>query len=81
MIGQDMRSTLNSALDPTLVDLRINEMSQDYVMLGEYDNVLSDAGKKAAFPWSFKEIQKHSGTKSVRLVNHPTVVSILEQLM
>lgn len=81
MIVHDMRSTLNSALDPTLVDLRINEITQDYVMLGEYDNVLSDAGKKVAFPWSFKEIQKHTGTKSIRLVNHPTVVAILDQLM
>lgn len=80
MIVHDMRSTLNSALDPTLVDLRINEMTQDYVALGEYDNVLSDASKKVMFPWSFKEIQKHTGTKSIRLVNHPTITAILEQL-
>lgn len=81
LIVHDMRSTLNSALESTLVDLRINEMSQDYAALGEYDNILSDAGKKVMFPWSYKEIQKHTGTKSIRLVNHPTIVSILEHLM
>lgn len=81
LIVHDMRCTPNSALDSTLVDLRINEMAQDYVMLGEYDNVLSDAGKKCKFPWSWKEIQKHTGSKSIQLVNHPTIIAILEQIM
>ncbi len=81
LVVHDMRSTPNSALDPTLIDLRINEMSQDYAMLGEYDNVLSDAGKRVKFPWSYKEIMKNTGTKSVRLVNHPTVVEILDALI
>lgn len=81
LIVHDMRSTPGSALDSTLVDLRINEMSQDYATLGEYDNVLSDAGKRVAFPWNYKEIMKNSGTKSVRLVNHPTIISILDALM
>lgn len=81
LIIHDMRSTPNSALDSTLIDFRINEMTQDYVALGEYDNVLSDAGKKVMLPWSWKEIQKHNGSKSVRLVNHPTITAILEQLM
>lgn len=79
LIVHDMRSTLNSALDSTLVDLRLNEMSADYAQLGEYDNVISDAKKNVLFPWPFADIQKHTGTKSIRLVNHPTVVSILEQ--
>lgn len=81
LIVHDMRSTPNSALDPTLVDLRINEMSQDYAALGEYDNVLSDGGKHATFPWSYKDVAKNPGTKSVRLVNHPTIVSILDALI
>lgn len=81
LIIHDMRSSLNSALDSTLIDLRLNEMGADYAMLGEYDNVVSGVKKKVMFPWPFEEIQKHTGTKSVRLVNHPTVVAILEQLV
>lgn len=81
LIVHDMRSTPNSALDGTLVDLRLNEMTADYAMLGEYDNVVSDVSKGVMFPWVWRDIQKHTGTKSVRLVNHPTVVSILEQLI
>lgn len=81
LIVHDMRSTLNSALHNTLIDLRLNEMGADYAQLGQYDNVLSDTKKKVSFPWPFEEIQKHTGMNSVRLANHPTIVSILEQLM
>lgn len=81
LIVHDMRSTPSCALDSTLIDLRLNELTADYVMLGEYDNVISDSSKGAMFQWSWKEIQKHTGTKSVRLVSHPTVVSILEQFV
>lgn len=81
LIVHDMRSTLNSALDATLVDLRVNEMTQDYAALGEYDNVLSNTGAKVMFPWDYNDIKKHTGTKSVRLVNHPTIVEVLEHIM
>lgn len=81
LIVHDMRGTPSPALDDTLVDLRINEVSADYAVLGEYDNVFSDVGKKATFPWSFKECQKYTGSQAIKLANHPTIGAVLDLLM
>ncbi len=77
LIVHDLRSTVNCALDASLIDLRLNEMTADYAAAGEYENVLSDT-KKAQFTWNWREVQKQSGSRSVRLVNHPTVTLILD---
>lgn len=81
LVVHDMRGTIHSALDASLIDLRINEVTADYAILGEYDNVLSDLSNQVAFPWSFKECQKYTGTRAVMLANHPTIRSVLDCLV
>lgn len=81
LIIHDMRGTMSTALDSTLIDLRLNEISSDYAVLGEYDNVLSDQGRFVTFPWSFKECQKYTGSNVVKLANHPTIAAILDLLI
>lgn len=80
LIVHDMRGGMGSALDPMLIDLRINEISADYAVLGEYDNVFSDATRGVAFPWSFRECQKYTGSSTIKLANHPTIGAVLDQL-
>ena len=81
LIVHDMRGVMGTALNPNLIDLRLNEMSADYAVLGEYDNVLSDFGKQVDYPWSFKESRKYTGTEIIKLTNHPTVGAILDNLI
>lgn len=81
LIVHDLRGTLGSALDSTLVDLRVNEVSSDYALLGEYSNILSDNDKYADFPWSFVECQKYSGSNVVKLAGHPTITTLVDLLM
>lgn len=81
LIVHDMRGVMNPALDTTLVDLHLNEVSADYAVLGEYENVLTDVQSQAAFYWSFKECQKYTGTRVVKLANHPTISAVLDLLM
>ena len=81
LIVHDMRGVMGVALDSTLIDFRLNEMSADFAVLGEYDNVLSDLSKSADFFWSYKVSRKYSGTDIVKLTNHPTVGAILDRLI
>lgn len=81
LIVHDMRGVMGLALDAPLIDVRLNEMSSDYAVLGEYDSVLSDVGKQVDFPWSFKESRKYTGTGVIKLTNHPTVGLILDRLI
>lgn len=81
LIVHDMRGTPNDALDTTLIDLRINEVSDDYAVLGQYDNVLCGTSKLSTFLWSFKDCQKFTGSRVVRLANHPTIGAILDLLI
>lgn len=81
LIVHDMRGTAGTAIDPMLIDLKIHEVSADYAVLGEFDNVLSDSGKNIMFPWSFKECQKYTGSNVVKLVNHPTVGAVIDLLL
>lgn len=81
LIVHDLRGTMGSALDSTLVDLRINEVSNDYALLGEYDNTLSDNPQHSDFVWSFNECQKHTGSNVSKLAGHPTVTALLDLLL
>lgn len=81
LIVHDMRGVMGTALNSNLIDLRLNEMSADYAVLGEYDNVLSDSGKNVDYPWSFKESRKYTGTGVIKLTNHPTIGAILDSLI
>lgn len=81
LIVHDMRGTLGYALDDSLVDLKIHEMSGDYAVLGEYENVLTDMRDKGQFYWNFAEVSNFSGTETSKLVNHPTVGHILDYLL
>jgi len=80
LIVHDMRGTMNAALDASLYDLRLNEVSQDYAVLGEYDNLLSDY-PQAPFNWSFSDIIEFTGTNTSKIAHHKTVASILDYLM
>ena len=80
MIVHDQRATPNMAIDPSLVALQVNEMAGDHAVLAEHENVLSDVDA-AQFVWDFKETSKHTGTRSLKLVNHPAVVSLLNYLV
>ena len=82
LLIHDMRGVMNSALDPTLIDLFINEVSPDYAVLGEYTNVLSSVRTNfVEYLWDYKEISEAVGTMIVALTGHPTVSDILEVLM
>lgn len=82
LLVHDMRGVMNSALDPTLIDLFINEVSPDYAVLGEYTNVLSSVRTNfVEYLWDYKEISEAVGTMIVSLTGHPTVSDILEVLM
>lgn len=80
LIVHDVRGTMNSALDASLYDLRLNEMSADYATMVEYTNVLSDY-TGAEFQWSFTEVSKFTGTNAAKLANHPCVTKILDYIM
>ena len=79
LIVHDCRGTMGDALDPSLVDLKLTEVSSDYAVLGEYENMLSDL-PTAQFVWSFNDVSKYSGTNTTKLINHPTVASIFDYL-
>lgn len=81
LIVHDMRGTMNAALDPSLIDLRLNEISGDYAVLAEYDNMLTSGVKGAQFEWDYAKIGEFTGTQTSRLANHPTVSHILDYLM
>ena len=81
LIVHDLRGTLNNALDNSLIDLQLNEMSGDYALLAEYDNVLSDFAGHAPFLWDFKTTAEYTGTNVLKLASHPTVGKILDYLM
>lgn len=80
LIVHDCRGTQNSALDASLIDLQLNELSSDYALLKEYDSVLSDYSE-ADFRWAYSEVSKYAGTNSAKLAAHPTITSILEYLL
>lgn len=80
LIVHDQRGTMGNAIDNALVDLKLNELSGDYAILGEYENILSDVDKQSPFFWSFKEIAQYTGSNIVKLLNHPTVGKILDYL-
>lgn len=80
LIVHDLRGTMNSALDSSLYDLRLNEIAQDHAVLGEYENVLSDY-QQAPFRWSFEDIIEFTGTNTAKITHHKTVASILDYLM
>lgn len=81
LIVHDQRGTMGSALDDSLIDLKLHELSGDYAVLGEYENILSDVEKSVPFYWSFKEISGYTGTNIVKLTNHPTIGHILDYLL
>lgn len=81
LIVHDQRGTMGSALDDSLVDLKLHELSGDYAVLGEYDNILSDVENQVPFYWSFKDTAGYAGTNIVKLTNHPTVGHILDFLL
>lgn len=81
LIVHDQRGVAGDAIDSSLVDLKINEMSSDIAVLSEYNNVLSDLEGHAQFVWDFRQIQKYTGTNSLKLANHPTVGKIMDYLM
>ena len=81
LIVHDQRGVANDALDPSLVDLKINEMSSDIAVLNEYGNVLSDVEGHAQFVWDFRQVQKYTGTNSLKLANHPTIGKIMDYLL
>ena len=81
LIVHDMRNSIDPALDVQLIDLRMNEVSGDYLLLGEYQNTFSDNAKAATYPWDWREVQRFTGTRISRLVNHPTVRAVLDLLM
>lgn len=81
LIIHDMRSCVNPSIDYNLIDLYLNEMSSDYAILGEYNNILSDDSTSAEYKWTYKEIMKSTGTSSIQLLNHPTIVKILGDLL
>lgn len=81
LIVHDMRGTMNSALDSSLVDLQLHEISGDYSVLGEYDNVLTDVGKGAQFVWKYEDVMEYTGTETSKLANHPTIAHIMDFLI
>lgn len=81
VIVHDQRGVMGDALDSALVDLKLVEVSGDYAVLGEYDNVLSDVEKQVPFYWSFKDTAGYTGSNVVKLSNHPTVGKILDYLL
>ena len=81
LIVHDERDAFKPALDKPLVDLYLNEVSSDFATLAEYDNILSDFGSNIPYVWNFAEVSKYSGTDSIKLTGHPTVASILGDLM
>ena len=81
LIIHDLRGTLNNAVASSLIDLQLNEMSGDYAVLAEYENVLSDLEDHAPFVWSFKKVAEYTGTNVLKLTSHPTVSKILDHLM
>lgn len=81
LIVHDMRGVMDYALDKHLVTVTINEMSFDYAILGEYDNVLSSSPSNSVeYVWDYREVQKHTGSKIIRLTGHPTITAILDAL-
>lgn len=80
LIVHDSRGTMNDALDPALVDLKLNEVSADYAVLREYENILSDC-TGASFLWRFEDVMQYTGTNTVKLANHPTIGKIMDFLL
>lgn len=81
LIVHDQRGVTGDAIDGALVDLKLNEMSSDIAVLDEYNHVLSDSVEHSQFVWDFKEVQKYTGTSSLKLANHPTIGKIIDYLM
>lgn len=82
LIVHDVRDSLDLALDPGLIDLRVNELTADYANLSEHTgNLLSSFGTNVEYPWDFAEVSKYGGTNSVKLTGHPTVSSILSDFI
>lgn len=81
LIIHDMRCGLHDALDESLVDLKMHEVSADYAALEEYTEVISDLGKNVAFYWNYQECKKFLGSGVARLVNHPTIAKVLSRLL
>lgn len=81
LIIHDMRSSFNDAIDSSLVTLKINEISSDYAILEEYDNILSDLDKKVPFYWSMLECKKYMGTNITKLANHSTIIKVLNNIL
>lgn len=81
LVVHDMRGTMNSALDDSLVDLKLHEISGDYSVLGEYENILTDVSAGAQFIWKYEDVMEYTGTKTSKLANHPTIAHIIDYLM
>lgn len=80
LIIHDMRGIINHAIDAALYDLCLHEVSQDYAILGEYDNILSDC-KQATYYWNFGEVSEYTGTNVMKIAHHKTVSAILDSIM
>lgn len=81
LIVHDLRGTPNSALDEKgLVDLTLHEVSGDYAVLSEYDNVISDLST-APFAWEFSKISKAGSTGAAMMGNHPTIGRVLSYII
>ena len=81
LIVHDQRGTLNSALDDQLIDLKLYEVSADYAVLGEYENMLTDIKSVSEFHWDFKEVAECTGSATLKLTSHPTVSKLLDYLI
>lgn len=81
VIVHDQRGVMGDALDAALVDLKLVEVSGDYAVLGEYDNMLSDLEGQVPFYWSFRDTASYTGSNVVKLSNHPTVGKIIDYIM
>lgn len=81
LIVHDMRSSIQDALSPDLINLKLNEITSDYLILGEYDNTLSDTGSNVDYEWDYRAIKKYTGSKLSQLVNHPTITKVLDNII
>ena len=69
--------------------LLLNRSGLDYLIIHDMrglsdsilDDSLIDVKDKSDFLWDFSEVSKYSGTNSLKLLNHPTIVNLLDRLI
>ena len=81
LVIHDLRNTLTPALNSNLIDLDAYEISADYASFGEYPNLITSDKRSATFLWDYTEIKSYTGTRAVRLANHPTISEILGRIL